>query len=176
MLILTHEGPGYRSKLMGKKAALSRADQLREDPQYTGVKTLVSTRSQHASNRFFVVCLPADDEVRAGLLRHFQQERILRAEEEGPQYLWVAHPEQPVWQLLSLSGEVYLVSTEQQLCSCRNAGVCRDNGLVCKHLVALQRGYGLFISREQWGRLQLLAEKLGQPAAERQPVALPVAA
>ena len=55
-------------------------------------------------------------------------------------------------------------------------GVCRDNGLLCKHLVAFQRGLGQYLAAEQWPRLQLLAQKITEPAAERQPVAVPVAA
>jgi len=68
------------------------------------------------------------------------------------------------------------VAPEQALCSCRDMGVCRDNGLLCKHLVAFQRGLGQYLAAEQWPRLQLLAAKITEPAAERQPVAVPVAA
>jgi hypothetical protein len=176
MLILTHQGPGFRSKLMGREAALARAAQLREDPQYQAVTTLESNRSQHPTNRFFVVCLPASEEKRQALLEQFQQERIERAEKEGPRYLWVADPDQPVWHLLSLGDEPYVVDQAGAVCSCRDAGVCRDNGLLCKHLAALQLGLGLFVPAEQFQRLQFLAAKLQQPAPERQPVAVPVAA
>ena len=176
MLILTHQGPGFRSKLMDREAALARAAQLREDPQYEAVTTLESTRSQHPADRFFVVCLPASEEKRAALLDQFQQERIARAEQEGPQYLWVADGDQPVWHLLTLSGEPYVVTQEEPRCSCRDFGVCRDNGLLCKHLAALSLGLGLFLQPDQFQRLQLLAQKLEEPAAPRHPVALPVAA
>jgi hypothetical protein len=175
MLILTHEGPGFRSKLMDRDAAIRRARELREDPRYAAVKALESMRSRHPSSRFFVVCVTADEEQRAALLAQFQRERIERAEAEGPQYLWARHPEQPAWYLLALSGDLYLVGAEEpHSCTCRDAGVCRDNGLVCKHVIALQREYGLFLPAEHGQRLRLLAEKLGEP--ERKPVAVPLAA
>jgi hypothetical protein len=175
MVILTHEGPGYRSKLMSEAEARAFAERLRGDTQYTGVHVLESTRARSA-NRCFVVCQPACPEKRAALLQQLQQDRLLRALEEGPGYVWLADPAQPVWHVLSLSGECYAVSTEPASCTCRDAGVCADTGLFCKHVAALQQGLGVFVTPAQFQRLQQLAASLGQPAAEREPVALPVAA
>jgi hypothetical protein len=174
MVILTHEGPGFRSKLMAKRDALARAKQLGEDPQFTGVRTLEHARSRKPE-RFFVVCQPVDEQTRSTLLEQLQQDRITRAEEEGPYLLW-AQAEPPTWYCLSLSDELYSLTPEERHCTCRDAGVCRDNDLVCKHVIAFERGLGVFYSPEQWQRLRLLVEKIGQPQAERQPVALPVAA
>ncbi len=175
MVVLTHEGPGYRSKLMPEEPARAFADRLREDPQYTGVTVLESTRARSA-NRYFVVCLPACDQKREALLQQLQQERVLRALEEGPGYVWLADPDQPVWHVLSLSGEVYTVAAEPSSCTCRDAGVCQDTGLSCKHVAALHQGLGVFVTPAQFERLQQLAGKIGQPVAERRPVAVPVAA
>jgi hypothetical protein len=40
MLMLTHEGPGYRSRLIARETALAKAAELLENPEYTGVTTL----------------------------------------------------------------------------------------------------------------------------------------
>ncbi len=175
MLMLLHEGPAYRSKLMDREAALARADQLRPDPRFSAVRVMESTRTDRA-DRFFVVCHPADPEEAARLLRQFQAERDARAELEGPEYLWVEDPDAGVYRLLTRSGEPYVVDLAGTVCSCRDGGVCRDTGLQCKHLVALGRGLGFFVPADRWRRLQLLHGKLQQSPAPRLPVRLPVAA
>lgn len=176
MDILTHQGPGYRSKLVPKGQAADLARRLREDPHFTEVQLLESTRAQHKTRRFYVVCLPNCAEKREELLARHQEERIRKAETEGPHLLWLADPEVAVWHVLSLSGEVYQVDNAGTSCTCRDAGVCADNGLLCKHAVALQKGLGTFVTPELQQRLQLLEEKRQQPPAARPPVALPVAA
>lgn len=176
MLILTHAGPGYRSRLVAREAASAKAEEVRQSAEYTGVQVLESTRAKHPTDRFFVVCLPADDAIRAQLLAQFQQERRERAEAEGPEYVWAPDPDAPFWHLLSCSGQVYEVDNHGQTCSCRDFGVCRDNGLICKHLVAFEHGWGTFLAPTVWHSLQRLASRKGQPPAERPPVAVPVAA
>jgi hypothetical protein len=74
------------------------------------------------------------------------------------------------------SGEVYQVSNGGQSCTCRDGGVCADNGLLCKHALAHQYGLGVFVTGEVFARLRLLVHKRRQPAAPRHPVALKVAA
>ena len=174
MHTLTHAGPGYRSKLVHKGEAADLARRLREDPHFTEVQLLESTRSTKRA-RYYVVCLPTCEDKRVELLGLHQEERIQKAQKEGPHLLWLGAPEGG-WHVLSLSGEVYHVSDGGQSCTCRDGGVCADNGLLCKHAVALQYGLGVFITPELQARLRLLEEKRQQPPAPRQPVALPVAA
>mgnify|MGYP000515871853 CR=1 FL=1 len=180
MLILTHEGPGFRSPLMARDAAVSRAQSLQQDPQYAAVKALESTRAKHPANRFFVLCLPACERQRAELLAQFQEERLRRAEQEGPQYVWVPDPQRPVWQLVTVAGSVYEVDNHGQSCTCPDFGVCQDNSLRCKHLIAFEQGLGSFLTLANWDGLRLLAERASSGSLpmppERQPVALPVAA
>jgi hypothetical protein len=175
MLTLTHAGPAYRSPLISKGQAAELARNLREEPRYTGVQLLESTRSSKRA-RYYVVCLPTSEEMRQRMLAHHQQERIRKAEEEGPRMVWLADPVEAHWHVLSLSGELYQVSSDGDLCTCRDAGVCRDNGLLCKHSVALKLGLGTFFTPELAQRLQQLQDKLQQPPAPRLPVAVPVAA
>ena len=178
MLILTHEGPGYRSRLISRGTALAKASELQGNPEFTGVKVLESTRARHPTSRFFIVALPVCPEHQVHLLGQLQHERNDRAEQEGPAYLWAPDPDRPFWHLVSTTGQVYEVDNHGQTCTCRDFGVCRDNGLVCKHLVAFEKGFGTFLSPEHWGRLRLLAVELQSPRVqrERRPVALPVAA
>ena len=56
MLILTHDGPGFRSRLQERTDALVQAEQLQQDLRYARVVTLESTRAAHPERRFFVVC------------------------------------------------------------------------------------------------------------------------
>jgi hypothetical protein len=165
---------------MARDAAVSRAKALQQDPQYAAVKALESSRAKHPANRFFVLCLPACERQRAELLAQFQAERSQRADQEGPQYVWVPDPQRPVWSLVTVSGSVYEVDNHGQSCNCPDFGVCLDNGLRCKHLIAFERGYGSFLTLANWDGLRLLAERTSSgglsPQPERQPVALPVAA
>jgi len=62
MLILTHDGPGFRSRLQERADALAQAEQLQRGPRYSRVVTLESTRAAHPSRRFFVVCYPNSEE------------------------------------------------------------------------------------------------------------------
>lgn len=177
MNILTHDGPGFRSRLMERAAAVAKAQELQSSPHYAVVKAMESARASHPQHRFFVVCIPACEQTRARLLAEFQEERIQRAEKEGPQYVWVPDAQRPVWHLASLSGEAYEVDNHGQTCTCRDFGVCRDNGLVCKHLVAFERGYGSFLTLANWAGLCLLMERTSSGSRpERAPVAVPIAA
>jgi len=180
MLILTHEGPGFRSSLMERAAAVARAQALQLDPRFAAVKAMRSTQSKHSANRFFVLCLPACEHKRAELLARLQSERSQRAEQEGARYVWVPDAQRPVWHLVSVSGSVYELDNHGQSCTCPDHRVCQDNGLRCKHLVAFERGYGSFLTPANWDGLRQLAERAAsrtQPTQpERQPVALPIAA
>jgi hypothetical protein len=170
---LTHQGPGYRSRLISKAEAAELARRLRQDPQFCEVRLLESTRSQK-HHRFYVDCLPNSPEKREELLDRHQAERHKRAEQEGPHLVWLADPEQPLWHVLSLSGEVYQVGNKGEYCSCRDGGVCPDNGISCKHAVALQLGLGVFVTPELRAKLHQLEVRLSQPPAPRHPVAVPV--
>jgi len=176
MLMLTHEGPGFRSRLLDREAALARAARLKADPRYCEVRAMESMRSRHEARRFFVVCLPVCEAARARLLEEFRRRRDAKAEKEGPEYLWAPDTERGLWYLLALSGEVYEVDTHAQTCTCRDFGVAKDNGLVCKHLVAFERGYGKFLDPADWERLRLLAAKILAPRDPYSPVAVLVAA
>lgn len=175
MHTLTHAGPGYRSPLTTKAQAADLARRLREDPHFTGVQLLESTRSSKRA-RFYVVCLPNSEEKRLELLAHHQDERYRKAEQEGPHLVWRADEGGQFWHVLSLSGEVYQVASGGQSCTCRDAGVCADNGLQCKHALALQLGLGVFVTPELLAKLEQLEQRRQQPPAPREPVALPVAA
>ncbi len=183
MRILTHQGPGYRSVLMGRSQALDLSRRLREDTHFTAVQTLESQRHR-GSARYFVVCVPTLPEKRRELLEQFHQDRVTRAEEEGPRYLWVGGQPAQLWHVLTLSGSLYQVDTDQRTCSCRDFGVSADNGLLCKHLLSFDRGLGQFVTAQDFQRLQQHAGQLTAPAgdpapcppAPRSPVAVPVAA
>lgn len=176
MLVLTHQGPGFRSRLLFKEAALARAAALQADPRYCDVRAMESMRSRHEARRYFVVCHPVCEAARARMLEQFGEQRNQKAEKEGPRYVWAPDTERGLWYLLALSGEVYEVDNHAQTCTCRDFGVAKDNGLVCKHLVAFERGYGKFLSPEDWESLRLLASKILAPRDPYSPVAVLVAA
>lgn len=176
MEILTHHGPGYRSELLDRPNADALFERVSANPHFVRVTLLESTRSQHPTARYFVTCIPDNPEKRELLLQRHQQHRIQRAEREGPDFLWAADGKRPVWHVLSRSGERYEVDSEGNTCSCRDGGVCADNGLVCKHLVAHHFGLGTFLTADQLQRAAQLAQLLQQQPAERKPVALTLAA
>lgn len=144
MISLTHCGLVYRTKLMQEPQADRFARCLRANPLF-GEVTVETSAKAKSDRRFFVAFVPTSAE-RVDVMRAAVQDaRTERALAEGSEYLWFrdSYAGRPFLWLLSASGEVYEVSACGRTCGCPDFHYrCREQGLKCKHLVALENGLG----------------------------------
>lgn len=138
MQTLTREGAGYRTKCLTEEHAEQFASCLRANDQLTSVEVREEPRAK-GDRRFYVTCQPGDEQQRLALLQGHEDQRRAKAESEGEQYLFVENPDggRFFW-CQSVSGEVYEVTLHD--CTCPDAEHrCRENGLRCKHSLALEK-------------------------------------
>jgi hypothetical protein len=143
--------------------ALRFARCLNANSNFTSVMVEESRQAKHASVRFLVAFQPSNSERVQDILRSQQDARIERALSEAADYIWV--PENGFHLLQSASGETYEVC--EAGCTCRDFEErCRNNGLNCKHQIALSLGLGYFA---EWRPVvpQAPAPAVTDAAAER---------
>jgi hypothetical protein len=143
----------FRTQLLTKAKAERFRRCVSANRQYTGAALLESNRAKDPVRRWFVQYRPASQERQAILLANRQRERLDRALQEGPEYVWVedpdAQPGREFFHCQSVSGEVYEVDARARGCTCGDyLQRCQKLGLRCKHLLAWDLGLGTLIRKE----------------------------
>lgn len=76
-----------------------------------------------------------------------QSQRLQKALEEGPDYIWVENEEGSGFDVMSLSGQVYTVAPSAGSCDCPDHRLrCRRIAIKCKHILAFELGLGTIVA------------------------------
>lgn len=160
--------PGYRSRPRPPELAQRFALCLDRNPLFTDVEVrLADPKRKGPTAPRRVYWRPKNPALWERILHRMQNERIDRAIEESPRYLFAPDPDGPFLRCESAKSEVYELDPTGLECTCPDDQRYRDFDLVCKHRCAWLLGLGqrMVETWPAWGWMLTPEVTVPQPAA-----------